>query len=126
MVCMHVLGNSVMDDVICDIHFSNQIVIVYLLNGHEPNSNHRPLTLILNCAMHKSHMYENCENQKYMLFDENKMGLVLKDLNRDLCLLTIIMLQPSLLPLESSLSRCHIKRIIKLPTLSMITILKVL
>jgi hypothetical protein len=59
MTCIHGLGSSVMDYVISDIPVSNQIVNFDLLNDHEPNSDHRPLTLTLNFSMHKIPIEEN-------------------------------------------------------------------
>jgi hypothetical protein len=43
MTCIHGLGSSVIDYVIYDIHFSNQIATFDLLNDHQPDYNHKPL-----------------------------------------------------------------------------------
>lgn len=78
-------------------------------------------------------MQENCDNQRHPLFDKSKIDTFLKKLNRDLHLLTIritlktsiiILQQLSQLRLISSLLKLHIKRIIELPTLDMIIIVK--
>jgi hypothetical protein len=53
MTCIHGLGSSVVDYVISDIPIYNQIVNFDLLDDHEPDSDHRPLTLTLNFSMHK-------------------------------------------------------------------------
>jgi hypothetical protein len=68
MTCIHGLGSSVMDYVIFDIPISNQIVTFDLLNDHEPNSDHRPLTLTLNFSMHRSPIEENSNNQRQLVF----------------------------------------------------------
>jgi hypothetical protein len=48
MTCIHGLGSSVVDYVISNILVSNQIATFDLLNDHEPDSDHKPLTLNLN------------------------------------------------------------------------------
>jgi hypothetical protein len=75
MTCIHGLGNNVMDYVISDIPIYNQIVNFDLLNDHEPNFDHRPLTLTLNFDMHKNPIEENFDNQRHLLFDKNKVDL---------------------------------------------------
>jgi hypothetical protein len=67
MTCIHGIGSSVMDYVISDIPIYNQIVNFDLLNDHEPNSDHRPLTLTLNFVMHKIPIEENFDNQRHFL-----------------------------------------------------------
>jgi hypothetical protein len=74
--------------VISDILVSNQIETFELLNDHEPNSDHKPLTLNLNIAMHRSVIEENYDNQRQLHFDTRKFDLFLKDLNSKLNLLT--------------------------------------
>jgi hypothetical protein len=88
MTCIHGLGSSVIDYVIYDIPVSNQIVTFDLLNDHEPDSDHRPLTLTLNFSMHRSTIEENYDNQRQLHFEKSKVDLFLKDLNSELHLLT--------------------------------------
>jgi len=88
MTCIHGLGSSVVDDVIYDIPISNQIVTFDLLNGHELYSDHRPLTLTLNFAMHRSDIEEISNDQGQLFFYKSKVDLFLKDLNGELHLLT--------------------------------------
>jgi hypothetical protein len=88
MTCIHGLGSSVIDYVIYDIPIYNQIVNFDILNDHEPDSDHRPLTLTLNFVMHKIPIEENYDNQKHLIFDKNKVDLFLKDLNNELNLLS--------------------------------------
>jgi hypothetical protein len=134
MTCIHGLGSSILDYVIYDIPISNQIATFDLLNDHEPDSDHKPLTLTLNFSMHKSAIEDNFDNQRNLCFDKSKVYILLKDLNSKLNLLirttlnnSIIILQlPFPLLLTSSLSRCPIKRIIERPTLGMIKNVKFL
>ena len=88
MTCIHGLGSSVVDYVISDIHFSNQITTFDLLNDHEPDSDHKPLTLTLKFSMHRSTIKENSDNQRNLCFDKSKVDIFLKDLNSKLNLLT--------------------------------------
>jgi hypothetical protein len=88
MTCIHGLGSSVVDYVISDILISNQIVTFDLLNDHEPDFDHRPLTLTLNFAMHRSAIEDNFDNKRKLRFNKNKVDLFLKDLNSELHLLT--------------------------------------
>jgi hypothetical protein len=64
MTCIHGLGSSVIDYVISDIPVSSQIENFDLLNDHEPNVDHKPLTLTLNFVMHKSTIEDNYDNQR--------------------------------------------------------------
>jgi hypothetical protein len=59
MTCIHGLVSSVVDYVIYDIPVSNQITTFDLLNDHEPDFDHKPLTLTLNFVMHMSATEEN-------------------------------------------------------------------
>jgi exonuclease III len=68
MTCIHGLGSSVVDYVISDIPVYNQIVNFDLLNDHEPDSDHRPLTLTLNFIMHKNPLEDNSGNQRHLVF----------------------------------------------------------
>jgi hypothetical protein len=86
MTCIHRLGSSVVDYVIYDIPISNQIKTFDLLNDHEPDSDHKHLTLTLNFCMHRSAIEENSDNQRR--FDKSKVDIFLKDLNSKLNLLT--------------------------------------
>jgi hypothetical protein len=88
MTCIHGIGSSVVGYVIYDILISNQIATFDLLNDHEPNSDHKPLTLTLNFSMHRSAIEDNYNNKRYFLFEKSKVDLFLKDLNIKLCLLT--------------------------------------
>jgi hypothetical protein len=88
MTCIHGLGISVVDYVISDIPVSNQITTFDLLNDHEPDSNHKPLTLTLKFSMHRSTIEENYDNQRNLLFEKSKVDIFLKDLNSKLNLLT--------------------------------------
>jgi hypothetical protein len=88
MTCIHGLGSSVVDYVIYYILVSNQITTFDLLNDHEPNSDHKPLTLTLNFSMHRSTIEENSDNQRNLRFDKSKVDIFLKDLNSKLNLLT--------------------------------------
>jgi hypothetical protein len=87
MTCIHGLGSSVVDYVISDIPVSNQIETFDLLKNHEPDSNHKPLTLTLNFSMHRSAIEENSDNQRNLRFDKSKVDIFLKDLNSKLNLL---------------------------------------
>jgi hypothetical protein len=64
MTCIHGLGSSVVDYLIYDIPVSNQIATFELLNDHEPDSDHKPLTLTLKFSMHGSIIEENFDNQR--------------------------------------------------------------
>jgi hypothetical protein len=74
--------------VIYDISVSNQITIFNLLNDHEPNSDHKNLTLTLNISLNMSVIEENYDNQRQLRFEKSKVDLFLKDLNSELHLLT--------------------------------------
>jgi hypothetical protein len=88
MTSIYGLGTNVVNYVIYNIHVYNQIVNFDLLNDHNPNSYHRPLTLTLNFVMHKISIEDNFDNQKHLIFDKNKADLFLKDLNNKLNLLS--------------------------------------
>jgi hypothetical protein len=53
MTCIHGMGSSLVDYVISYIPIYNQIVNFDLLDDHEPDSDHKSLTLTLNFSMHK-------------------------------------------------------------------------
>jgi hypothetical protein len=88
ITCIHGLGSIVVDYVIYDILVSKQITTFDLLNDHELESHHKPLTLTLNVSMHRSAIEENYDNQRNLGFEKSKIDLFLKDLNSKLNLLT--------------------------------------
>jgi hypothetical protein len=88
MTCIHGLGSSVVDYVISYIPVSNQITTFDLLNDHDPDFDHKPLTLTLKLSMHKSTIEENFDNQMNFFFDKSKVDIFLKDLNSKLNLLS--------------------------------------
>jgi hypothetical protein len=88
MTCIHGLRSSFVYCVIYDILVSKQTTTFDLLNDHEPDYDHKPLTLTLNSAMHKSAIEDNYDNQRPLLFEKSKFDLFLKDLNSKLHLLT--------------------------------------
>jgi hypothetical protein len=88
MTCIHGLSSSIVVYVIYDIPVSNQKTIFYLLNDHELDFDHKPLTLTLNFSMHRSAIEENSDNQRNLRFDKSKVEIFLKDLNSKLNLLT--------------------------------------
>ena len=53
MTCIHGIGSSFVYYVISDVPVSNQIANFDLLNDHEPDSDHKPLTLTLKFSMHR-------------------------------------------------------------------------
>ena len=77
MNCIHGMGSSVVYYVISTIPTYNQIVNFDLLDDHEPDFDHRPLTLTL-----------NSDNQRHLLFDKYKVKLFLKYLSNDLKLIS--------------------------------------
>ena len=85
---IHGLGSSVVDYVISDIPVSNQITTFDLLNDHEPDSDHKPLTLTLKFSMHRNTIEENYNNKRQLFFDKSKVDIFLNDLNSELHLLT--------------------------------------
>jgi hypothetical protein len=87
MICIHGLGSSVVDYVISDILVSNQITTFDLLNDHELDSDHKPLTLTPKFSMHRSTIEENYDNQRNFHFGKSKFDIFLKDLNSKLKLL---------------------------------------
>jgi hypothetical protein len=84
MTCIHGLGSNVVDYVISDIPIYNQIVNFDLLDDHELDSYHRPITLTLNFSMHTISINEHFDNQRHLPFDNKKIDLFLKDLSNDL------------------------------------------
>jgi len=88
MTCIHGLGSSFIDYVISNILVSNQIRTFDLLNDHEPDSDHKPLTLTLKFSMHRRTIEDNSDNQMNLHFDKSKVDLFLKDLKSKSNLLT--------------------------------------
>ena len=54
MTFIHGLSSIVVDYFIYDIPLYNQIIKFDILNDHEPNLDHRPLTVALNFFIHSS------------------------------------------------------------------------
>ena len=73
---------------ISDIPISNHITTFDLLNDHEPEYDHKPLTLTVKFSMHRSTIKENFHNQRNLCFHKSKVDLFLKYLNSKLNLLT--------------------------------------
>jgi hypothetical protein len=84
MTCIHVPGSSVIDSVLSDIPVSNQITTFDLFNDHEPDFDHKRLTLNLKFSMHGSIIEENSDSQRKFHFDKSKVEFLLKDLNSKL------------------------------------------
>ena len=75
MKCIHGLGSSVVDYVIFDIPLYNEIINFDILNDHQPDSDHRPLIVTLNFAMHRDPIEDNSHSEKYLFFDRNKESI---------------------------------------------------
>lgn len=88
MTCFHGLGSSVMDQSIFDTHFLDRIKNFELLNRHEPDSNHKPLSLSPNLVMHTTHMQETNKSKRHIHFNRSNVDFLLRDLERDLDSLT--------------------------------------
>ncbi len=85
MSCIHGLDSSVVDYVISNIHFYNKIIIsVDILSDHDPNSDHRPLSVPLNLVLHRHPIEDIPCIQKKLIFDKNKKDLFLYDLKINL------------------------------------------
>ena len=78
MTCIHGLGSSIVDYVISDISLYNDIINLDVLNDHEPDSDHKPLMVTLNYAIHRDPIEDNPYNQKNLIFDRNKKDLFYK------------------------------------------------
>lgn len=83
MACIHELDNNVVDCVIYNTQL-NCIINFDLLDDHKPDSDHKSLSLILNLGIHTNHIQKNGESQRHIHFNKSNMGLVLKELTRDL------------------------------------------
>ena len=84
MTCIHGLGSSVVDYVIYDIHIYNKLIDFNIFNDHEPESNHRPLIITPNIAMHSDPKKENYHCQNHPIFDKNKANIFLHNLKNEL------------------------------------------
>lgn len=78
MACIHGLGSSVVDYVISNTPLYSKIINFDILNDHEPDSDHRPLTVTLNFVMHRDSIEDNPYSQKNLIFDRNKNDLFSK------------------------------------------------
>jgi hypothetical protein len=87
MTGIHGLGSSVIDYVMFEILVTNQIVTLDILNYHDLDSDHRPLTLTLKFSMPMSTIEENSKNQTKLHFDKSKVDIFLNDLNSELHIL---------------------------------------
>ena len=84
MTCIHGLGSSVVDYVISDISLYNDIINLDIINDHEPDSDHKPLMVTLNCDIHSDPIEDNHYNQKNLIFDRNKKDLFINELKINL------------------------------------------
>ena len=90
MNCIHGIESSVVDYVIYDIPIYNKLIDFNIFNDHEFDSNHRPLIITLNIAMHSNPKDKNYHFQKHPIFDKNKSHIFLHDLKNDLVPLSSI------------------------------------
>ena len=72
MTCIHGLGSSMVDYVIFDIPLYNEIINFDILNDHQPDSDHRPLIVTLNFAMHRDPIEDDPHSHKNLIFARNK------------------------------------------------------
>ena len=84
MTCIHGLGSSVVDYVISDIYLYNDIINLTIINDHEPDSDHKPLMVTLNCDIHSDPIEDNHYNQRNLIFDRNKKDLFINELKINL------------------------------------------
>ena len=80
MTCIHGLGSSVVDYVISDIPLYDNMINPYILNDHEPDSDHRPLLETLNLVINRDPTKEKSHRHKHLIFDSNKGDIFLNDL----------------------------------------------
>ena len=134
MTYIHGLGSSVVNYVIFYIPLYNEIIIFDILKDHEPESDHRPLTVTLNFVMHRDPIEDNPHSQKNLIFDRNKNNFFLNELKINLLPLSSInniedlyhnLTQPSHILLTSSQLKFQVIKEIAKPTLCMIKIVKV-
>ena len=64
MACIHGLGSSVVEYAISNVPLYNEIINFDILNYHEPNSDHRPLTVTLNFVMNRDPIEDNPHSKK--------------------------------------------------------------
>ena len=64
MTCIHGLGSNVVYYVIFDVPLYNKIINFDILNDHEPDSDHRPLIVILNFVMNRDPIEDYPHSQK--------------------------------------------------------------
>ena len=69
---------------IFDIPIYNKLIDLNIFNDHEPDSDHKPLSITLNIAMHSDPKEENYHCQKHLIFDKNKDDIFLHDLKNEL------------------------------------------
>jgi hypothetical protein len=69
-------------------HTSYFLAVYPIDYAYECKSDHRPLTLTLNFVAHKISIEENFDNQRKFLLKKDKYYLSLKDLNREINLLS--------------------------------------
>ena len=84
MTCIHGLGSSVVDYVISDIPIYNKLIDLNIFNDHDPSSDHRPLIITRNIAMHSDPKKDNYHCQKHLIFNKNKGDIFLHDLKYEL------------------------------------------
>ena len=89
MTYIHGIGSSVVDYVIFDIPTYNKLIDLNIFNDHEPNSDHRPLIITLNIAMHSDPNEENYHCQKHLIFNINKVNIFFHDLKMN-CFLYLV------------------------------------
>jgi hypothetical protein len=89
MTCIHRLETGVIDYVISHIPVYKQIVTFNILNDHEPNSDHRLLTIFLKKNhVQKSHWRELCWSKALDYWKKKKYSRFLKNLNNELNILS--------------------------------------
>ena len=84
MTCIHGIGCGVVDYVISDILIYNKLIDFNIFNDHDPESDHRPLIITLNIAMHNDPKEENYHFQKHLIFDKNKTDIFIHNLKNEL------------------------------------------
>ena len=84
MTCINGLGSTADDYVIYVIPIYNKLIDFNILNNLELDSNHRPLIITLNIAMHSDPKEENYHFQKHLIFDKNTVDIFLHDLKNEL------------------------------------------
>ena len=125
MTCIHGLGSSVVDYVICEIPIYNKLIDFKIFNNHEPEFDHISLLITLNIVMHSDPKEENYHFQKHLIFNKNKADVFLHNLKTGLVPLSSMenieniyhnFNTTSCHPLTSSLLKSQLKQIIVEPT----------